>query len=404
MKPTGVNMTNVKQINRSCVLQLLLTKGAMSRTDLANSLQLTTATLTSICNDFIQKGLLIQSGKADDQNIGRKRMPLEINYHYKYVVAINIHYNGSTVAITDLSGDPVAVQSVSMENSSSSDPKTFLARIASICIRLLWENNLPSDSVLGACVCIVGSVNHIDGISLHPFKIFNDKSVYIKDILEKHFLFPVCVENNVCSFLNAEHIFGSSQEVTNLMVVKWGPGVGSATSTGGVVCKGPDYHSAEIGHTFFYQNSDMICKCGRKGCLESGVNLASFIEKITELQKRSAVIQNAIKRYGIPDINNILYFLEIDCPELKKFTHACIHDLAIGVNNAIQVFSPDKVVLFGTLFETKTTLKPFIETILEINPYVTEDLFEESTLADKKEYIGPAATAIKNFLIEPGGE
>ena len=53
MKPTGVNMTNVKQINRSCVLQLLLTKGAMSRTDLANSLQLTTATLTSICNDFI---------------------------------------------------------------------------------------------------------------------------------------------------------------------------------------------------------------------------------------------------------------------------------------------------------------------------------------------------------------
>ena len=35
MKPTGVNMTNVKQINRSGVLELLLTRGAMARSDLA---------------------------------------------------------------------------------------------------------------------------------------------------------------------------------------------------------------------------------------------------------------------------------------------------------------------------------------------------------------------------------
>ena len=35
MLPTGVNMTNVKQINRSAVLQLLLRNGGMSRTDLA---------------------------------------------------------------------------------------------------------------------------------------------------------------------------------------------------------------------------------------------------------------------------------------------------------------------------------------------------------------------------------
>ncbi|WP_367399612.1 winged helix-turn-helix transcriptional regulator, partial [Anaerotruncus massiliensis (ex Togo et al. 2019)] len=40
-------MTNVKQINRSAVLQLLLRNGGMSRTDLAEELNLTTATLTS---------------------------------------------------------------------------------------------------------------------------------------------------------------------------------------------------------------------------------------------------------------------------------------------------------------------------------------------------------------------
>ncbi len=143
MKPTGVNMTNVKQINRANVLRLLLSRGAMSRTDLANELNLTTATLTSICSDFIQRGLIIQSGKTELQNSGRKKCPLRINPTYKYVVAISLHYNGHVIAITDLCGKPIAIESFTIE--LPYDAKSLQMR-ASVCfgnmafpVNLFWE-------------------------------------------------------------------------------------------------------------------------------------------------------------------------------------------------------------------------------------------------------------------------
>ena len=91
MRPLGINMSNVKQVNRSHVLWLLLTEGAMSRTDLASRLRLTTATLTSICGDFISRGIIIEEGKEASSSLGRKKSLLSINQTYKYVISVNIH-------------------------------------------------------------------------------------------------------------------------------------------------------------------------------------------------------------------------------------------------------------------------------------------------------------------------
>ena len=98
MRSLGINMSNVKQVNRSHVLWLLITEGATSRTDLANRLHLTTATLTSICSDFIGKGILIEEGKEASSSLGRKKSLLSINPAYKYVISVNIHYTGNTIA------------------------------------------------------------------------------------------------------------------------------------------------------------------------------------------------------------------------------------------------------------------------------------------------------------------
>lgn len=401
MKPTGVNMTNVKQINRSYVLQLLLTNGAMSRTDLANALHLTTATLTSICGDFIQRGLITQSEKTDQHNSGRKKCPLEINVTYKYVVAISLHYNGHVVAITDLRGNPVAMESFTV--AEPYDPASFFKEVAGICIRLLWEQQISCDAVLGACACIIGSVDQDRGTALHPFKIFNEGAVPVQELLAQHLPFPVCVESNVCAFLNAEMLFGDARG-SNLLAVKWGPGVGSASSIGGTICKDARYHSCEIGHTYCYPDSNRPCKCGRTGCLETGVGLNNFAQTIEQLAADNPVLQQAIADCGAPTIDNINRFLSLNCPPLQEFTDRCARDLAIGVSNAVQIFSPDRVVLYGTLFETESTYRAFLSYILELNPHLPEGMFQKSRLDAQKECIGPAATAIKTFLIETAGE
>jgi hypothetical protein len=74
------------------------------------------------------------------------------------------------------------------------------------------------------------------------------------------------------------------------------------------------------------------------------------------------------------------------------------------VNNAIQVFSPDRVILYGELFETKFMTDRFLKHIQSNESLQQTSVFLKSTFEQEREYIGPAATAIKTFLIETGGE
>ena len=89
-----VNTNNSKFSNRSLTLQLLFSRGVLSRTEIADYLNITTAAVTSIVNDFLEEGLLVQredSMQESQPRAGRRRAPISINYDWKYIVAIDIH-------------------------------------------------------------------------------------------------------------------------------------------------------------------------------------------------------------------------------------------------------------------------------------------------------------------------
>lgn len=241
------------------------------------------------------------------------------------------------------------------------------------------------------------------GVSLNPFSIFGEGQVPIRQLLEKELPFPICVENNVCAFLNAEILLGCATD-SNVIALKWGPGVGSASSIGGVICKDHTFHSSEIGHTYFYRNDGRTCKCGRRGCLETGVNLSRIEEKILELLPGEPALQQVREAHGAPHVTNIISYLSADCPALRGFFEACVHDLAIGVNNAIQVFSPDRSS--STACSSRCPARPTASSTRSCGsiPSSGGSSSSAAALSWKTDYIGPAATAIKTYLIDTGGE
>lgn len=58
----------------------------------------------------------------------------------------------------------------------------------------------------------------------------------------------VLLENNVKAFAQAELIYGLGRTEENLLLLKWGPGVGSAIIAQGRIYESRMYKSAEIGH------------------------------------------------------------------------------------------------------------------------------------------------------------
>ncbi|MBC8490521.1 MAG: MarR family transcriptional regulator, partial [Bacteroidetes bacterium] len=113
MSRNGLNMEYVKSKNRSKFLRLLNNNEVMSRMDVASTLSLTRATVTNICSNMIEKGIIIEKGEMKEKKrAGRKKILIEINYKYKHVLGINIEPDFTYISISDLKGEIVICKKI----------------------------------------------------------------------------------------------------------------------------------------------------------------------------------------------------------------------------------------------------------------------------------------------------
>lgn len=404
MKKNGLNTNHLKPSNRSLTLQLLFSHGTLSRTDIADFLNITTAAVTMIVNEFLSEGLLVQKEDFFPESLpraGRRRAPLSIQYDWRYVLAIDIHSYYINIALTNLKGD-ILIEHPSL-TPATNEPRTLCSNIAKECIKMLWEASISTEQILGAGVTIIGPVNQDEGIALHPFRLF-EYPIPIKQYFEEEFPFPVAVESNVCAFLLSELLYTDiATKAQNILMLKWGPGVGSAMAIRGQVYKGYNYQSTEIGHNQIAEKNGKKCNCGRTGCLEPSISadaIVEFIEKNTAMSP-AGELSKLKESIGVPSRGNLSQYLDLasDTCVLWDFLTSCAHALASVTNNAIHILAPDKLVLMGDLFEHDSIVKLFTEQLYQINPLLPPDLCIKNQPFSSKKYIGATAIAVSQLLL-----
>lgn len=401
MSTKGQNIEDVKVINRASTLRLLLANGPMSRSEIAAELSVTPATVTSICNEFLKKNLLIQHEESESQGrVGRKKFPVEMNCDYKCAVAIHITPVETSISVCNLAGK--LVDSGAMTTDGSLPPETFLAQVAERCTKMLWNNRLGGDRILGVGVTILGPVNHDDGVSLKAFSIW-DRPVPIARILEDELHIPVCVESNVCAMIGASLLYGELTD-PNALAVQWGPGVGSALVIGGRVFKGRNYQSAEVGHNFVDGIGEK-CRCGKIGCLETRLSVDAIVASLKKMlvlpdpNPLRALVQDV----GMPSPATLNSYLDVSFPPWDEYLNDISFRLAVVVNNAIQLLAPDRIILFGELFSNEFLLERFKRSVFAINDTIVEEMFLRSRLQPQRTYIGGVAHIVRKYLVNTGG-
>ena len=84
MRYQGINLENVKRKNQSAVLRILNDRGTMSRKDIATVMGLTAASVTMICTELLDAGMIVELGEAEgEKKAGRKKILIDINYDFK---------------------------------------------------------------------------------------------------------------------------------------------------------------------------------------------------------------------------------------------------------------------------------------------------------------------------------
>ncbi len=399
---TGINLGNVKLSNRRAILKLLNDQGMMSRKDIAIELGLTPATVTLICSELISAGALCEMGELEEQKrAGRRKVLIGINYQYRYVLSISLEESVTCVAICDLQGSCLGMKQ--MQTDGTKEPEEFLQAVVNEGKALMWEHGISRDMVLGVGVSVPGPVKRSAGLSRHAYRIWS-KPVPVADILKKYMEYPIIVENNVKAFAEGEMIFGCGRERGNVLFIKWGPGVGSAIITQNALFDERYPKIAEMGHYIVKKNGKM-CRCGKRGCLETRAATHPVAEQVREACNAESMpmlfemIQGDVDRI---QARNITQWIKSEDPGLWKVLGDIVEEMARIAVNTITLLAPDKVIIYGAMFELPHFAHMFQEVCQYYDPTYQDDYIVKSELNDRIGYIGPLAVVVNElFLLTP---
>ncbi|MCR4588085.1 MAG: ROK family transcriptional regulator [Lachnospiraceae bacterium] len=334
----------------------------MSRKDIAKTVGLTAASVTQICSELMEEGVIVELGEAaEEKRAGRKKILVDINPEYRNVLCIAVESDTTYIAVTDMKGRVLCNDTLATDKNA--DPGRFFKKVTDVCLRLFKRHHIPGDKVLGAAVTLPGNVDRKKGVSLNTYSIWTEE-IPVADLLQKELKLKVVVENNLKAYAQSEIYFGLGRTVNDLFLLKWGPGVGASIIIDGKIYQGSHKMAGEIGHITAVQDG-RSCNCGRKGCLETYVSTRALEEDVkTALEKENGT-KDPAKKDAI----------------IRSVIDRKIDMLAYHLKNSITVLDPRNVVLIGYMFEKQDYMERFIAAYRKYDPLVGDDFFVKSDLA-----------------------
>ncbi len=400
-KHNGINMIEVKKRNRSSIINLIYRSGGMSRKEIANKLNLTPAAITLITTDLISEGILIESFMEQNNNRkGRKEIILEINNSKFAAIGIYISVHKFQILCMDLDQNIIFEDTVFTADCHRKSSAILDKLYHILNNHLIHYDVTRTRTVLGVGVSVKGIVDSREGISINSYHLWED-NVNVVAYLQEKLKLPVILTNNICSLAHGESFFTHVENPDNMLFIKYGPGVGAARVSYQDNLSLHGFNAIQIGH-FISDPNGMICECGNQGCLETIVGYDAITRNAADLLSDSLTPSLFAATDGNPD--NIRMQLIVKAYEdgdkaIGDILNRAAYYLSIAIKNAMCLFDPKSVVLYGELFENSNFRKSLH---LQLSKYSGFEKVTFSHFNLQLETLGPASTII-NYFFENGG-
>jgi len=336
--------TKIRKLNLTDyqILERVMKNPKVSRTDLANQLELTPAAISKAIKKLIGQGIIIENEYLRSTG-GRPRMTLNVNKEYKKIIGINLGVGFMNIVVSHLDGEIIQIRQ-----------RKFAFKTQERVLELLYEGisevieKFGVKSIIGMGLATHGLVDRKKGtVIFSPH--FKWKKLEIRKELEKKFNLRVIVENDVRAMLTAEHMYGCAGNMKNFMMLYIRNGVGSAIFLNGKIFEGSNCGAGEIGHFIVKESSTIQCRCGKFGCLETEYSEQALINKVIwEMEQKGQY--NPKEKVTIDRIYNRSKHKEEPYYSIVKEA-ACETGKVIG--NILNVLDIDNVVVAGDILMTE---------------------------------------------------
>ena len=221
----------------------------------------------------------------------------------------------------------------------------MLGQIATRCRDLLAQTDAP----VKACGLSFGGPVDFPQQRVTSVHSSGWKGFELGKWMEQTLGIPCRLDNDANAGALGEYHFGAGRGSKLMVYITISTGIGGGIIYEGKLLRGKDHMAGEIGHIPI-SDSDALCSCGGRGCLESFSSGAAIESRAREwAERRPERVERMIELSGGPEITAkglMLAAGEGDQPatEILKETARW---LARGILTVIRILNPEVIVLGG---------------------------------------------------------
>ena len=236
-----------------------------TRSELAAMTGFSRSTVALKVDALMRQDLVRPVGDAASTG-GRPSTQFVFNTSGRIVLAVDVGASHVKVAIADLLGTTLAEDSAEIEVTAG--PEAVLAWVETSGSALIAAAGKDPRDLLAIGVGVPGPVEHSTGRPINPPIMPGWNRYDVAGRLHLHFGAPVLVDNDVNIMALGERAL-AWPAVEHMIFVKVATGIGSGVISSGELQRGAQGSAGDIGHIYVSRGSQILCKCGNRGCLEA---------------------------------------------------------------------------------------------------------------------------------------
>ena len=333
---------NGKSTNKRVGLDLIrFTPGGISRSELARQLNLTRAAVTTIINDFIDDGLVRETGKGP--TTGRRRpILLEINPQRGYLVGVDLGATHLSLLVTDFAAHVVSELETPFD--IRRNPEECLQKVEQALSETLARAQLRLEDVTAIGVGVPGPVEAATGKVIAPPIMPGWHNYPIQAVLQERWGRPVSLNNDAELGALGEWAQGAGRGERYLAYIKVGTGIGAGLLLDGKIYRGVSGCAGEIGHITIRDNGP-LCACGSHGCLEALAGGSAIAAKAAAAVKEGK--RTRLGSAGEITAMDVAHAARLGDLVAQQIIVEAGGYLGIAIASLINLFNPSMVVIGG---------------------------------------------------------
>jgi len=371
-----VDPSALRKRNVIRVLNVIMNRDRISRTEIATETGLTKTTISDIVKWFLNLGFLDEQ-KSKPKGVGRPSLTLQVNPKFAHVAGLSIMRDGVDVSVIDATRAFLWETSRSFENRFNFDDVIeVIYRTLDETFDMAKKENMPIKAI---GIGVPGLVDPKNGlVELSP-KFPGFRNIPLIKMISQRYRVDAWVENDSDMAAMGERWFGKGKECDSFIYVYVVEGIGAGIVLNGELLHGETGYTGEIGHLLIKREENTVY-------LEEEFGMDVLIRRARNIGA------------DITDLKQIGYLCR-ENNSIRKLVEDFAEKIGLGIHSAVNILGIATVFVGGKAPELGDVFLTRLKDVVVNNLFYKHDMrIEFSELGTSAVSLGAAVYGLEMYL------